>query len=237
MHRLYLCSKYFNFSGTNVICKCNHGHICSGPIFKLHVDNLIRHHIIVTVIYTLSIGTRPQSFGNIFYIWYWFQHWYWPSCMSLQKNISNCMHFNSSEHTSWLSWLYGSCIYNYLSNQCLSPLMLRVWILLTARCTRYNIMWSSLPVICVRSVVYPRVLRFPPSIKTDTQYNWNIVESGVKHHNTNPLTYLIIGNINLILRWCMKFHVTGSIRWIYHAFSFLKIAVENFNLYIRVVMV
>ena len=36
-----------------------------------------------------------------------------------------------------------------------------------------------------------RVLRFPPPIKlTATIYNWNIVERGVKHHNTNPTSYL-----------------------------------------------
>ena len=39
------------------------------------------------------------------------------------------------------SWLYGSWIYNYLCNQCLSPLKLWVWTLFMARCTRYNIMW------------------------------------------------------------------------------------------------
>jgi hypothetical protein len=35
---------------------------------------------------------------------------------------------------SW-SRSYGSWIYNYLSNQCLSPLMLWVWIPIRARCT------------------------------------------------------------------------------------------------------
>ena len=35
---------------------------------------------------------------------------------------------------SWL-WLYCSWIYNYLCNQCLSPLMLWVWISIKARCT------------------------------------------------------------------------------------------------------
>jgi hypothetical protein len=35
---------------------------------------------------------------------------------------------------SW-SWSYGSWIYNYLCNQCLSPLMLWVRISLRARCT------------------------------------------------------------------------------------------------------
>ena len=33
------------------------------------------------------------------------------------------------------SWLYGSLIYNYLCNQCLSPLMLWVQISIMARCT------------------------------------------------------------------------------------------------------
>jgi len=38
------------------------------------------------------------------------------------------------------SWSYGSWIYNYLCNQCLSPLTL--WVRTPqARCTRYNIMW------------------------------------------------------------------------------------------------
>ena len=37
-------------------------------------------------------------------------------------------------------WSYGSWIYNYLCNQCLSPLTLWVKIPLMARCTWYNIM-------------------------------------------------------------------------------------------------
>jgi len=37
------------------------------------------------------------------------------------------------------SWKYGSWIYNYLCNQCLSPLTL--WVQIPYRCTRYNIMW------------------------------------------------------------------------------------------------
>ena len=40
---------------------------------------------------------------------------------------------------SW--WSYCSWIYNYLCNQCLSPLKLWVQILLKAGCTWYNIMW------------------------------------------------------------------------------------------------
>jgi len=40
------------------------------------------------------------------------------------------------EGLSW-SWSYGSWIYNYLSNQCLSPLKLWVRTPFMATCTRY----------------------------------------------------------------------------------------------------
>ena len=52
------------------------------------------------------------------------------------------------------SWSYWSWIYSYLCNQYLSPLKLCVWIPLMEKCTRYNIMWSSLSVSYDRSVVY-----------------------------------------------------------------------------------
>jgi len=39
------------------------------------------------------------------------------------------------------SWSYGSLIYNYLCNQCISPLTLWVRTPFIARCTRYTIMW------------------------------------------------------------------------------------------------
>jgi hypothetical protein len=46
------------------------------------------------------------------------------------------------------SWSYGSWIYNYLCNQCLSPTKVWIRIPLMARCTRYNIMWKGLSVTC-----------------------------------------------------------------------------------------
>ena len=48
--------------------------------------------------------------------------------------------FYFKQGPSW-SWLYGSCIYNYLCNQCLSPLKFRVRTPFMVRCARYNIMW------------------------------------------------------------------------------------------------
>jgi hypothetical protein len=59
---------------------------------------------------------------------------------------------------SW-SWSYGSWIYNYLCNQCLSPLtlwlriLLRLGVLDTTLC-------DSLSVTCGRTVFFFRVLRF-----------------------------------------------------------------------------
>jgi hypothetical protein len=42
------------------------------------------------------------------------------------------------------SWSYGSCIYNNLCNQCLSPLKLYGRTPFMARCTRYNIIFYVL---------------------------------------------------------------------------------------------
>ena len=49
-----------------------------------------------------------------------------------QFHIIHC--FNLRQRPLWL-WSYGSWIYNYLCNQCLSPLMLWARILIRARCT------------------------------------------------------------------------------------------------------
>jgi hypothetical protein len=54
---------------------------------------------------------------------------------------------------SW-SWSYGSCIYIYLCNQCLSPLTLWVWILLRQGVLDTTLCDSSLSVTCDRSVVF-----------------------------------------------------------------------------------
>ena len=85
-----------------------------------------------------------------------------------------------------VSWSYGSWIYNYLCNQYLSPLMLWVWILLkwgvldTALCDKVckwlaTGRWFSL---CTPCFLHQK--NWLPC------NNWNIVESGVKHHNPNP---------------------------------------------------
>jgi hypothetical protein len=77
---------------------------------------------------------------------------------------------------------YGSGIYNYMCNQCLSPLKLWVRTPFMARCTRYNIMWQSLSVIYGRLVVFSGHSGFLHQWNWPQRYNWNIVESDVKHH-------------------------------------------------------
>jgi hypothetical protein len=90
---------------------------------------------------------------------------------------------------SWW-WSYGSCIYNYLCNQCLPPLTLWVRIsfsrgvLDTILCDKVC-QWlatgrwfsPSTPVSSTNKTAWP------------PRYNWNIVESGVKHHNHQPNRY------------------------------------------------
>ena len=49
-------------------------------------------------------------------------------------------HSSSHSHQGPL-WSLDSWIYNYLCNQCLSPLKLWVRNLFMVRCARYNIMW------------------------------------------------------------------------------------------------
>ena len=79
-------------------------------------------------------------------------------------------------------WSYGSWIYNYLCNQYLSPLMLWVRISIKARCTTLcDKVFSYLRLVSG----FLRVSGFLLQQNWPPQYNWNIVESGVKHHQTN----------------------------------------------------
>jgi hypothetical protein len=78
---------------------------------------------------------------------------------------------------SW-PWSYGRWIYNYLCNQCLSPLMLWVWVTIRAKCTTFD---------SDRSVVFSTSSAFLHQQNWPSQYNWNNVESGVKNHQTNNI--------------------------------------------------
>ena len=88
------------------------------------------------------------------------------------------------------SWSYVSWIYNYLCNQCLSPL-----IVVSSNHVHgevYSIQHYVIKVSDLRQVAgFLRVLRFPPPIKqiATIRYNWNIVESGIKHHKPKQNIY------------------------------------------------
>jgi len=66
------------------------------------------------------------------------------------------------------SWSYGSWIFNYLCNQCLSPLKLWVRTLFMARCTWYNILWYNFVTDLRQVSGFLRVLQVPPPIKLTT---------------------------------------------------------------------
>ena len=96
-------------------------------------------------------------------------------------HLLNTSFLDQPSITMW-PWSYGSWIYNYLCNQCLSPLMLWLQIPLTVRCTQYTLCdkicqwmatgrWFSLGTL-VSSIN-----------KTGCHDITNIVESGIKHHN------------------------------------------------------
>ena len=55
-----------------------------------------------------------------------------------------------------------------------------------ARFTQYNIMWKSLSMICGRSEVFLGTIGFLHQKNWPPRYNWNIIESDVKHHNHSP---------------------------------------------------
>ena len=60
----------------------------------------------------------------------------------LSLNLISAIHHHHFDRQGPLwPWSYGSWIYNYPCNQCLSPLKLWVWIPIMARYTWYNIMW------------------------------------------------------------------------------------------------
>ena len=97
----------------------------------------------------------------------------------------------------WLLWSYGSWIYSYICIQCLSPL---TWVRIStrARC-----------ITCDKGCQWLLTGRWispgPPvssTNKTD-RHNiyWNIVERGVKHHQTNKQTNYE-NNINTTLNRC-----------------------------------
>jgi hypothetical protein len=89
---------------------------------------------------------------------------------------------NTLKGLSW-PWSHDSWIYNYLCNQCLSPLMLLVLESRSGRGVQHYVIKfvSDSRKVCG----FLRLSGFLQQKKWRPQYNWNIVESGIKHNQTN----------------------------------------------------
>jgi hypothetical protein len=106
---------------------------------------------------------------------------------NIQIRTINLISFNlrTFEGPSW-SWSYSSWIY-YLCNQCLSPLML--WDRIYIRARRTTLCDKVCQCFATCRWFSPDL---PVSTTHKTEYNWNIVESGVKQQQTNEyLRYII----------------------------------------------
>ena len=118
-------------------------------------------------------------------------------------------------------WSYCGWIYNYLCNQCYHH----------SNCefeSRTGEVYSiqhyviSLSVICGRSMVLFWYSSFLHQLNWSSRYNWKTVESGIKHHNSNPgcrvhddCSIILIG-----IFWCNLVAVSRSLvqHFYYHIF-------------------
>jgi hypothetical protein len=95
------------------------------------------------------------------------------------------------------SWSYGSWTYNYLYNQCL--LLLKLWVrtplkrgvLDTTLCDKVCQWLVTSRWFSQGSLGFIHHSNWPP------QYNWNIVESGVKHHKLYSIGILQYESITI----------------------------------------
>ena len=79
--------------------------------------------------WSIFVFNGLSLWGGCSFCWYWWNCWPSPFKLSFY-NRCTCIFSGPS----W-PWSYGSWIYNYLCNQCLSPLMLWLRISIRARCT------------------------------------------------------------------------------------------------------
>jgi len=99
--------------------------------------------------------------------------------MKIEVNYQKSQNIVAVSHDSMVH--FCSCIYNYLCNLCLSPLTLLVWIPLSR-----GVLDTTLSLSATRC--------FSPGTQVSStnkkpQINWNIVKSGIKHHNPNTISF------------------------------------------------
>ena len=86
-----------------------------------------------------------------------------------------------------MSWSYGSWIYNYQCNQCLSPLTL--WVRIPPR---QGVLDTTLCDQVYRWLAVGRWFSAGTPVSSTKKnwlplYSWNIVESGIEYHNPNSM--------------------------------------------------
>ena len=117
-----------------------------------------------------------------------------------------------SKGSSWL-WSHGSWIYNYLCNhyQCLSPLTLWVRIQLKRGVVDTTLCDNVCQWLAAGQWFSPGTL--VSSTNKMPRYNWNIVDSGIKHHKpTNQKS----SEISLLHPF-----VSHTFLWLEHRLHFL----------------
>ena len=86
--------------------------------------------------------------------------------------------------------MYDSWIYNSLCNKCLWPLTTKIVSLNPTQGKVYSIQLQMYVIKFVSDLLqvigFLWVPRFPPPKKLIATIKWNIVASGIKHHDPNP---------------------------------------------------
>ena len=120
-----------------------------------------------------------------------------------------------NEGLSWL-WLYGSWIYKYMCNQCLSPLKLWVPILLVMICTRYNMYVIKFVSDFWQICGFLRVLWFPRPIKPDRNSvtsNFNDFYVVINHSNI-IINYVTINSISFTVKPVLRGQLWEKEMWL-----------------------
>jgi hypothetical protein len=122
--------------------------------------------------------------------------------IGIVDNRTNSDYHRASTH-SWHYWegpswsSYGSWINNYLWNRYLSTL--KLWVRIPLREGLLDTTW------CDKVCQWLAAGRFSPQMKLTPRYSWNIVERGIKDHNSNPT-----------LLQCITQHMFLFIKTIFH---------------------
>jgi hypothetical protein len=114
---------------------------------------------------------------------------------------------------SW-SWSYGSWIYNYLCNQCLSPLMLWVWISIRARCITFCdkvCQWTCDKHLCSLNDRQQYIYTCKQTIKKPPQIHFH---SKRQHTITKMIDNI---NIDSTIDWACtrQLYIGSTIDWAY----------------------